>query len=360
MREEIAGAYHLVRSPGELDRVLFASERDIAVALSVEGGHVLSLDPRGQPLPLFAILERVEALKGLDRPVLFIGLAHHFDNGLCGHARSIPDLGALLISQRRRLGEGFERRDDAGLTVTRALLDLDTQGRDLGGRRVLIDIKHMSPRTRKELYAELLEPHLAWWDGLSRAQQEARPQVPIIASHVAYSGVASLDELIQDAAAEDDYRHVGPYYGWGLNVSDQDVRMIHASQGLCGIILDSRVSGLPKGQKVTADRWSRILLQQIFGLVDVIWQDERIAPARRSSIWDRLCIGSDYDGCIQPMKPYPTVLEYDRLFDELAGHLQRHRHTRHIEALGVETLIEKLAWKNAYDFFARHLPQAVS
>lgn len=63
--------------------------------------------------------------------------------------------------------------------------------------------------------------------------------------------MASLDELIENAPAEDDYRHVGPYYGWGLNLSDEDVRVIHASQGLCGIILDSRVSGLPKGQKET-------------------------------------------------------------------------------------------------------------
>lgn len=351
-RQNVRGRYHLVRSLSHYDEIL-ETPHDVAFLVTIEGGHVLSVGPDGRRLPADTILERIAYLKSLPHPVVFLTLAHHFDNGICGHAHSIPDLARLVMDQTPRMNTGLERQDDLGLRVARALLAVDAQSRDTGEGRVLIDFKHLSAQSRKELYAELYTPF--------NARHEAtpeRPLLPVIFSHAAYAGRRTLDELIESAPREHDHFHAGRFYAWNINLCDEDVRMVHASHGLIGLCFEQRICGVGPRHEVPPEMWSALVRDQLFGLVDAVILDQRLSPESRITMWDRICLGTDYDGMIDPLKRYPTALDFDRFAEDLRAELTAHRHTRFINQIGVDTLVEKICWRNADAFLRRHLPAA--
>lgn len=358
VEEMVNGCYHVVPDRDQLERIIERKAGEIAVVTSIEGGHVFSIGPDHKPVEPELMIERIGELRALSRPIFFITLAHHFDNGVCGHCRSIPDAGRLVIDQEARLGQGLERQGDLGIRVIRELLDLDDDLTDRGGRRILIDIKHMSARSRKEYYAKVLRPYNARWEARQNGDGNGhRPKIPIVASHVAYSGIQTLDEMIANEEHENDHWHVGPYYAWSINLSDEDVRMAHDSEGLIGLIFDRRVVGVGPGEQVPDELWPRVLMQQIFGIVDVIFRDDRLDAAAKRTIWDRLCIGTDFDGVMHPVPLYPTVLEFDRFAGHVADALSQYRHTRMIDEIGIDEIVEKTSWRNAYEFTRRHFPE---
>lgn len=104
--------------------------------------------------------------------------------------------------------------------------------------------------------------------------------------------------------------------------------------------------------------WSALVRDHLFGLVDAVILDQRLSPESRITMWDRICLGTDYDGMIDPLKRYPTALDFDRFAEDLRAELTAHRHTRFINQIGVDTLVEKICWRNADAFLRRHLPAA--
>lgn len=348
---QVEGAYHLISDPGQLESIIGGGERDVALVLSIEGAHTLSIGPDQERVDEAVLFERIDALKALPHPILFITLAHHFDNGLCGHARSIPDAAKLVMDQTARMNLGLERENDLGGRVVRGFLGLDDALQDTGQGRILIDCKHMSARARQEYYAEVIGPYNASAEGPA-------PQIPVIFSHAAYSGVRTLDEQVADLEHEGDGWLVRDYYGWNLNICDDDVRQVFASQGLIGLVFDQRVLGRRPGVKLADRELKHLLFRHLFAVVDVIWQDDRIAAEDRPRVWDCVCLGTDYDGMIDPVAPYATVLSLDDLADDLRTVLVAEQHTRGIAEIGVDELIEKIAWRNAYDLALRHLPWA--
>ncbi|MFU8804429.1 MAG: hypothetical protein ACNA8W_11510 [Bradymonadaceae bacterium] len=352
-KREVEGCYHVIRTGDQLASVMEESDRDTAVILTIEGAHVFSIGPDQHPVSEELMFSRIAEMKNWQHPILFITLAHHFDNGLCGHAHSLVDAATLVMDQRLRLHEDFERRDDLGLRVVRELLDIDENLKDGNGRRIFIDVRHMSPRTRKSYYAEIVEPY-----NKAKKNKKSRPKIPVVMSHCGYAGVATLDEMIENGPREDDHWHQNPFYAWGINLSDEDVRIIHDSEGLIGLCFDQRVAGLPPAQKLGPENQPRLLINQIFGVVDVIMQDDRLPVAEKIKVWDRVCIGSDYDGVIDPISAYPTAVAFPRFADDLHQALERHRHTRLIAEIGVEALVEKICWRNAYEFALDHMPAA--
>lgn len=341
------GRYDVIRGANHLRETLTHNDGRLAVILTIEGAHTFSIGTDDQRVPRDVIEARIQALLDLPHPILFLTLAHHFDNGLCGHARSLIDAGTLLMDQSRRLGAGIEREDGLGMWVIRRLLGLSEDLRDLGGRRILIDAKHMSPRSRAEYYAEVVRPH--------RARGGGRP-IPVIFSHAGYSGVATLARLIADEGRETDRWNAGGYYAWGINLAAEDVHEVHASGGLIGLCLDRRIAGIAAGQRVGRGQHARALLTQILGIVDAVYADDRIPAAHKPSIWNCIAIGSDYDGAINPLGAYKTAESLPQLRDDLRGMLHEWRHTRGIADIGVDELVERIVWRNALEFAQRHLP----
>jgi hypothetical protein len=355
-REFIKGRYFLAKTREQIKEIIEGDSNDIAILLTIEGSHVYSIDPHLRRVPDDVLFERIESLKTQEHPIFFITFAHHFDNGLCGHAHSIPDGLSTITDQTPRMHEGFERDGDLGLRTARALLDLDEELEPLGGRRILLDIKHMSARTRSEYYNEIIRPYKqkhATWDA---DKQEKYPVIPIVGSHVCYSGVRTLDDMLANAKHETDHWHAPPFNAWNINLSDEDVRMTFETGGVLGLCFEQRIAGVGPKQKIAREQYAFLLLQHTLAIVDVIYQDERRPMDERKRAWDIVCLGTDYDGFIDPITPYPTVLSLDEWAGDLAHHLEAIKHTRSIAEIGVEELVEKIAWRNAYDFTLRHWP----
>lgn len=342
--QAVSGLYHLIRDARHLQEVIEGDDEAVALVLSIEGGHTFSIGPDQERLPEEVIFERVQKLKALPTPILFITLAHHFDNGLCGHAHSIPGVVGALTDQRRRMNEGFEAQDDLGMRVTRSLLDLNEDLEPLGGRRILIDTKHMSPLTRRQYYSRIIDPY--------NAAHPERP-IPVLISHGAYSGVATLDEAMANADKETNGWRAGLFNAWGINATDEDVRAVHRSRGLIGLILEERILGTP-GQ-TEREALPQVLMQQLGALVDVIMVDHNLSDDEKRRVWDCICLGTDFDGVIDPLTCYPTALSLPTLADDLRAWLSARAQTRFIDDIGVDTLVEKICWRNAYDFAVREL-----
>jgi hypothetical protein len=357
IRERIEGCVSIARDAAHLEQIL-ATDDEVAIVLSIEGGHTFSVAPDESIHARAIILDRIDQLKALAHPILFITIAHHFDNGFCGHAHSIPDAAKLVMDQGPRMHEGFERADDLGMAVVRALLSLNDALEPTGEGRILIDCKHMSPLARKEYYDEIVDPVNAAREGWDEDAQAAYPPIPVIFSHGAYSGIGTLDEVIEAADLETDSRHIGDFYAWGINLCDDDVRAVHRTQGLVGIVFERRVAGVKPGQRLPDDLWPKVLVRQILGLVDVIYHDERLDEAARRTIWECICIGSDYDGFIDPVQSYPTAMELPAFAEDLRRELSAVAHTRSIAQLGVDKLVEMICWQNAERFARLHLPAA--
>jgi hypothetical protein len=349
--EHVEGTYHLIRDAAHLKQVVEGGDpTELAIILTIEGAHTFSIAPDQRRVPTPVLFERIQALKALPHPILFVTFAHHFDNGLCGHARSLINSARMVMDQSRRLNEGFEASEDnLGLRAALALLDLDADLNDLGGRRIHLDLKHASARTRQALYAQVYKPYNA-------RLPEGATKLPVIFSHAAYADTRTLDDFISHLDDEQDTWRKHGFYAWSINACDEDIRMVHATDGLFGLCFDQRILGVRDQDKLPPKHWSVAMMRQLLAVVDVIMLDERIPADQRATIWDRICIGSDYDGFIDPLSAYPTALALPEFARDLRDFLHTHRHTRQIDALGVEALTERLCWRNAYNFALKHLP----
>ena len=345
-----AGRYELIRDAEHMQSVLSGDDDTICAVLSIEGGHVFSMTHEG-PVDEDLIFERIEQLKQWPHPFLFITPAHHFDNGFCGHARSLPNIGGMVMDQRPRMHTGFETQRELGRRVFRALLDVDVQLNDLDGRRILLDCKHMSPQLRKQYYAEFITPY-------NERKDRRRLPIPVIHSHTGYSGVANLDELIKHQDQEHDHWHLDNFRAWGINACDEDVRMVHDSDGLLGVCFDQGVAGVGPNERVPDQLYGRVLVRQILAMVDVIMLDDRRNEADRIRVWDRICIGSDFDGVIHPVASHSTALSFPDFAEDLRSVLYEKRHTRLIERVGVDEIVDRICWKNILRFTQKHLRSA--
>ena len=356
-QEKLTGCYHLLRDRDQLSALFDDPELDdIALVLTIEGSHVVSMDTHSKRVPDDVLFERIEALKTQPDPIFFITFAHHFDNGLCGHAHSVPDKLSMLVDQSPRMNEGFEEENQIGLRAARAFLDLDEALEPLDSRRILLDIKHMSARTRLQYYEQIVRPYRENWQTWSAEKQARYPHIPLVASHACYAGVRTLAELEQNVDKEDDHWHAPPFNAWNINLCDEDMVELFESGGVVGICFEQRIAGIASQQHIHREQYAYLVLQHVLAFVDAVYQDETRPIEERRKVWDCICLGTDYDGFIDPLTAYPTVLSLDEWAEDLHRHLQAIAHTRSINEIGVDQLVEKISWRNAYQFVQKHWP----
>ncbi|WP_460577454.1 hypothetical protein [Hymenobacter coalescens] len=366
---DVNGRYRLVHNGREADELLAdAASQDIAVVLTVEGMHALGVgNPpgMGEDVSTEELKRRIGILKGQqpgvwEYPVLFITFAHHFSNGLCGHAHSLPSSARLIMDQSRDMNAGFV---NDGLLIARELLGLDEQGRDNGTRRILLDVKHMSAQSRQQYYEQIVRPY--------NAANPAR-KIPVVASHVGYSGCATLTELVHDSGSEQDNTAQDEFLRWNINLCDDDVAEIHASEGLLGMSFDQRVLGVDRtflGLIRVADRERNSIMafeRMLERVVRVPFVRHLPNPQR---IWQTLTIGTDFDGFIDPVDPYPTVMEFSAFAEHLGTRLNRwHNDTQDrggysraqlLAGLSVEELVQAISIGNAREFVKKHFVERV-
>jgi hypothetical protein len=292
------GQFRVCKNYQEVSQTL--EQDNIAMVLTIEGMHALGTDTHPDK-----VLTRIREIKRWEYPVFFVTFAHHFDNGLCGHAHSLIDSTKWFMSQKKGMDAGFK---SIGLEAVRLLLSLDNSLEvDTSlGRRILIDLKHTSAKSRKEYYKKIVEPCY-----------DKDIEIPVILSHVGYSGWKTLDESIQYAeeGKEKDDRLRNGFYPWNINACNEDIEWAVKTNGLIGLCLDQRILG--GGSKHGTGK-KELVFKNLHAMLDVV----AAMPAPfNSQLWYVFCLGSDFEGYIDPVNRYADALDYATLRNDLIDYV---------------------------------------
>lgn len=332
-----ARRYQLVSRFGEMMETGDAPLHTIYVILTIEGGHVFNcgLQMMGLRASETEVLANVDRVKQWDTRVFFMALAHHFDNELVGHAESLTGIVGNLCDQSDGLNDGFT---PLGLKVLRRLLD------NSGGRRVLIDLKHMSVKSRNEYY-HLLE------------NEYAGEAIPLIVSHGAVNGLKSAAEPV-----EEEFPHSGKFQVKDINFYNDEIVRIGRSGGLFGIQLDERrlagkqevrESGSNLSRRKMLFKKSKLVWNQIQHIAEVLNRDGQFA-------WGTACIGSDNDGMVNPLNGFWTAEDFPLLDSYLEKHAYNFMVSPEAKKLSpqnrltADEIVERFMHGNAWEFLRRY------
>jgi len=269
----------------------------ICVILTIEGMHVLNSNADKVPTEA-VIMGNLKKLKAWVTPPFFVSIAHHFKNHLCGHAQSLDKkVEACIDKNCFDKNTGFK---PLGEKVVKELLN------NKNGKRILIDVKHMSVASRRYYY-DLLET------------TDDYKGIPIIVSHGAANGLKSFDEKVSQGS-----EFAASFNTGDINFFNEELIKIAKSKGIFCLQLDERrvasentikkVKHSIIRSKIMHYR-SKLLWNQIQHIVEVL--DVQGLPA-----WDCIALGTDYDGIIDPLNAFWTSEE----LPYLADFLERHAH----------------------------------
>ena len=311
------------------------SENCITVIPTIEGTHIVNsgLTEYGVPLDEERILRNVQKLKRLKHPPFFITFAHNFNNDLCGHAPSLEPLKGI-VDQSKNLNAGFT---PLGIRVLHSLLN------DGNGRRIFIDIKHMSLKSRYKYYRIL--------------EKEYDNSIPIIVSHGAVTGRSLSGKNMSSVNS-------GFYANDSINFYDEEIVNIAKSNGLFAIQLDAKRLAPKKIIKKSVFRNNKKEAMRSSSLI--VWRQlqhiAEILDAQGLSAWEVCCIGSDFDGTIDPLEGVWTANDLNNLANALLLHaadylLQPNALKLECNAsITPEVLVENFVWKNTINFLKKNYP----
>jgi microsomal dipeptidase-like Zn-dependent dipeptidase len=313
-----------------------------AFIMSIEGANVFNSHE-----PVEEVKKKIMEVKGWDESLFFITFTHHFYNYLAGHAHSIPDVGTNLIDQDEGCNEGFT---EAGREIIRLLLSIDKNNKkdESLGRRVLIDVKHLSVVARREFYDEIVKPCLKKGD-----------VIPVIASHVAYSGVEKIQTMVDnldkevDGAQAERFGH--KFNCWNINVCDEDILMIFKTGGLIGINLDQRVLGIAKEDQEDESKHILYVWQHIKSIMKAVLESKEKGLPPAEKVTDLVCLGTDFDGYIDPANKYATVIDFTILRKDLIETIKNDpEKDKLLFGLSPDEFAEKICFSNAMDFVLKN------
>ncbi|WP_436517983.1 hypothetical protein [Ekhidna sp. To15] len=333
---DATGKYVICSDYSEVKSTL--DNNEIAMVLTIEGMHALGTDTN-----LDKIEERIMELKKWPQPIFFVTFAHHFNNYLGGHAHSIPDALRILSDQTDGMNGDIQPEGERAI---RLLLSLNSMlDRDASlGRRILIDLKHTSAQTRKWYYENIV----------IRAMEKG-DTIPVILSHVAFSGWDTLQETIDFSPLENDRDLRDGFYPWNINACGEDVQWAAKTGGLVGICFDQRILGDKKDRVNSID----LIWKNLKAMVDVIIDSSELDAATKGKCWSYFTLGTDFEGYIDPTQDYGNSLLFDDferdLIDKLEG-LQvldgaRYQLTSNQE---VENAARGICFENAHRFLEQH------
>ena len=352
--------FSLIRSRQQLNDIALDNNR-LGMLLTVEGGHALGhsiyINDKITDLEEYKtlVLENVDRLKGasplidgsdiyLDVPIMWISLCKSYNNGFGGNANSLSKVFQSIYNKPDGLNS---KETKLGIEVIERLLSKDK------GRRVLIDIKHMSLFFRTRYYKSIERSEILG-DG-----------VPIVCSHCGISGLAKNNALYRKR--DEDSKNNNYYLNhWQQNLSSEDVGKIFLSKGLIGVTLDKTVLGgqtaLTQINETLPNTVQRrracvkLLLANILTIVNVV---------KDPSAWDYICIGSDFDEMVAPLDPYQTAEDLPQLAVDIQRFLERPEAINDLfSEEDIRTLMfdltpteitSKIMSLNAYNFISRHL-----
>ena len=320
------------------------------IILAIEGGHGLEKSNR-------TFARSLLDLKQGEHRLLYITLTHLTRCRLANHA-----YGMKLIKNVMSI-----RPEGLGLSdIGKELIDAAyrSQGKE---KPIYIDIKHLSLAARRDFY------HYRERNGYSN--------IPILATHMGVTGISYDPDIVREYIVDKKFKenrgtvevlferpqgigrsvwkggggetHFNP---WSINLYDEEIPVILESGGLIGLILDQRVLGANpvKGEyfsKVEFDAWMAGRLDQLF---EEFEEDEpveevaeplvaaralgmkqkdhlrhlcnnilHIAKIGGPDAWNQLCLGTDFDGMIDPINGCRDSTELGNLEEDLVDMLGR-------------------------------------
>jgi len=307
--------------------------RTLCVVLTIEGLHVLNTGLR-EPHNENEVLAKLEIIKNWQHRPFFITVAHHFWNHICGHAESLSGIVKKKADQSEGLNTGFT---SFGRKVLKRLLD------NKDGKRILPDIKHMSPKARNEYY-----------DMLDSGDQEFK-NIPIIVSHGACNGLkSSSDRVLGNPATA---RKLNPL---DINFFDDEIIKIAKSGGIIGLQLDERRIANKKTLKNTKKsvKRSKIMHYRSELLWNHVQHIAEVLDAEGVFAWDCIAIGSDFDGIIDALNGFWTAEELPFLADFLERHaynyMKHHTLKNSINIIEADEIIARVMSLNGKTFLKTH------
>ena len=303
------------------------------------------------------LLKNIDLLKQEISP-FFITFAHHFTNGLCGHAKSFYGEGivARIIKKFLDQTDGLEDTiNPKGRKIIHKLLAINEFKDE---KRILIDIKHMNEDSRKEFY-DIIKNHNS---------NNPNDKIPIIASHVGYSGQPTLKTFSKICKANSEHpfkNSKGQFNEARINLSNEDVLNIFESDGIIGINLDQRIISNKKVIEEAEKRfnfkntpelklyWAKQIGDNIIEMAKTIIDNK---AKNHKNVWSLFAIGSDFDGFINPVDGYITTIEYTELKKYLILVFKENEYVKsNLFGNNVNEIIEKIMFKNAQEFTKKYL-----
>jgi len=340
----------------------------LQVILAVEGGHNFYQDVQ-EPGEHQDVLDNLRFHKQPGNPrLLYVTLTHLQRSEFCTHAYGMKMIKNKVFDPIGKslnpLGRAFIREA------------LSTQQ----GRRILIDIKHMSWKSRISFY------HL---------RKTEFPDVPIVATHMGVTGVSYLKKPVRKTQSNIKKKCVEVFYWrspgaidsyfnpWSINLYDEDIKEIMLSGGLIGLSLDQRILGWGN---VSKEHFSEEeFVQSEFQLVNRpkyhTLSDQHHNSSQKlkdwqmryfcnnwlhvikiglevigDDAWNHVCIGSDFDGLIDPVNDFKSAADYKFLFGRVVEWLPVIAEAMEIPltAEAVQDKVRGLLFDNALGFLQEH------
>ncbi len=377
---EIVNNYEAYKSVLEKGKV-------IPVILTIEGGHALthvesgdyfSMDYDQLPDTVKTNLNddlksNIGRLKGNGNETVFdpghtpffITLSHMYNNFLAGHAKTYGRYVEDLLDQVPALGAGIT---EAGWLAINELLSKEN------GQRILIDVKHLSTAAR-----------LQYYDFVKNKREEAHDPVPIIASHAAMNGFEHNDLSREDTHK---FEKDAWFNRWSINLTNDDIKTIYESDGLIGLVIhEGRMPGgkakkrfrklknqIRKGGKYTQKYQQQLKNAYLKLILGNLFQIAVTVNSKKA--WEHICIGSDYDGIMDPFDIYKTSSALQDMMTDILNYLKNPDFDLIVYRNDVESVLraseipdyyfgyspleiaENVAHKNAENFLSRYFTSA--
>lgn len=399
---------------------IFSNQQYTYLAFSVEGAHNFS-DAKIRDTAAATDPEKCyrEIQDDPDNVDLFsINLVHLSEipeQHMCGFAQALNGTAQIAFRSEDFIPKSGFGISDKGKDFIRTVF--------LHSHPSLIDIKHMSVFSRHKFYQFREE---------LGAEHPETLRLPIISSHTGFT-FSSIKDFLEQKNYRSTFRYVqgkticeiqaknqvigktdfllnNKLFGnpWTINLFDEEILEIMKSNGLIGISMDQRILGAAKSMMdgsrpeyfkdpeaiplyewrkwfkegtfdlkeafITEDKTDReirhiyllcahILYAVRLGYSEMNWVGER-------SPWDHICIGSDYDGLINPINPYDDVTTLGKLRNDLLVYLPivdkrleplkdirafKNKNSEPIEENYLVQCVDKFLSENGKNFLKRYL-----
>lgn len=274
------------------------------------------------------------------------------------------------------------------------------------GKKILVDIKHMSLQSRLDLYRML-----------RLASPEPKYVQPIICTHAGTTGLPIIDrvkyiyKVPEDKGTVYELLHLKPksrfyddvYHNCSsINLYDEDIENIFLSEGIIGLSFDQRILGFaddsgltnvivphdveyishleagfffgptpgklkvwPDDNNVWASEDLDVLDKSLYpdvhrrflinNILHILWVGSKQQLIGLAKAAKQICIGTDFDGLINAIDCCKNAGKLQQLKDDMREELAEGLNNNGFQVLDVDVLLDDIFYNNGKNFMLKRL-----